>query len=101
MGPGVNIIGTSLSTDAAAPPSSLSWYDPDHLIVLAGTQLYEVPVNGGDAIAGGPVPRGAGSITSAGPGRIAAVSQGEILTSSGPQQIQQPAFKGTSPAYPG
>lgn len=101
MGPGVNIIGTSLSTDAASPPSSLSWYDPDHLIVLAGTQLYEVPVNGGDAIAGGPVPRGAGSITSAGPGRIAAVSQGEILTSSGPQQIQQPAFKGTSPAYPG
>jgi len=101
MGPGVNIIGTSLNTDAAAAPSSLSWYDPDHLIVLAGTQLYEVPVNGGKAIAGGPVPRGAESLTSAGPGRIAAVSQGEILTSSGPQQIQQPAFKGTSPAYPG
>jgi hypothetical protein len=96
-----NIIGTSLTTDSAAQPSSLSWYDPDHLIVLAGTQLYEVPVNGGDAIAGGPVPRGTESITAAGPGRIAAVSQGEILTSSGPEQIQQPAVKGTSPAYPG
>jgi two-component system sensor histidine kinase MtrB len=96
-----SIIGTSLTADSAAQPSSLSWYDPDHLIVLAGTQLYEVPVNGGDAIAGGPVPRGTESITAAGPGRIAAVSQGEILTSSGPEQIQQPAVKGTSPAYPG
>jgi hypothetical protein len=96
LGPSVTI-GTRLTTT----PTSLSWYDPDHLIVLAGSQLYEVPVNGGEVVTGGPVPRGTESITAAGPGQIAAVSQGEILTSSGPQQIQQPAVKGTSPAYPG
>jgi Lipoprotein LpqB beta-propeller domain/Sporulation and spore germination len=95
LGPAITI-GTSLSS-----PAALSWYDPDHLIVLAGSQLYEVPVNGGAPEAVGPGGSGSQVITSAGPGQIAVGGHGEILTSSGPNQIQQPAVKGTSPAYPG
>jgi hypothetical protein len=95
LGPAVTI-GTSLRD-----PAALSWYDPDHLIVQAGSQLYEVPVNGGAPTAAGPVPPGTQAISSAGPGQIAAGVHGEILTSSGPDQIQQPAVKGSSPAYPG
>jgi Lipoprotein LpqB beta-propeller domain/Sporulation and spore germination len=95
LGPTVTI-GTSI-TD----PGALSWYDPDHLIVLAGSEVYEVPVNGGAAQPVGPVPAGTQVISSAGPGQIAGGGSGEILTSSGPNQIQQPAEKGASPVYPG
>jgi hypothetical protein len=82
-------------------PASLSWYDADHLIVLAQSQLYEVPANGGAAVAVGPVPAGTQSITAAGPGQVASTGLGKILTSSGSDQIQQAAISGTSPAYPG
>jgi len=89
-------IGASLTG-----PSALSWYDPDHLVVLAGSQLYEVPANGGAADPLGPVPPGTQWVTAAGPGQIATTSHGEILTSSGPDQIQQPTARGTGAAYPG
>lgn len=95
LGPAITI-GTSLKD-----PAAISWYDPDHLIVLSGSQLYEVPVNGGATETVGPGGAGSQVITSAGPGQIAVGGHGEILTSSGPNQIQQPAEKGTSPAYPG
>lgn len=89
-------IGTSLTA-----PAALSWYDPDHLIVLNRSQLYEVPATGGTPVAVGPVPPGTQSITSAGNGQIAAAGPDEILRSSGLDQIQQPVVQGTSPAYPG
>jgi hypothetical protein len=95
LGPTV-AIGASLTG-----PSALSWYDPDHLVVLAGSQLYEVPANGGAADPLGPVPPGTQSVTAAGPGQIATTSHGEVLTSSGPDQIQQSTARGTGAAYPG
>jgi Lipoprotein LpqB beta-propeller domain/Sporulation and spore germination len=95
LGPTVTI-GTSLTA-----PAALSWYDPDHLILLAGSQLYEVPVNGGAVVPLGPVPPGTQSVTSAGPGQIATTGHNQILTSTGPDEIQQPTAAGTSPAYPG
>ncbi len=81
-------------------PVALSWYDADHVMVLAKSQLYEVPVNGGAPVPAGPAP-GARSVTAAGPGQVATWGSGEILTSTGPNQSQQPAAKGSSPTYPG
>jgi hypothetical protein len=96
LGPTVTI-GTNLTP----LPTALSWYDPDHLIVLAGSQLYEIPANGGAAVPVGPVPPGTESVTAAGPGEVATGGLTEVLKSSGPDEIQQPVVKGTSPAYPG
>jgi hypothetical protein len=88
-------IGTGL-----ADPVALSWYDADHVMALSRSQLYEVPVNGSTPIAAGPAPN-ARLVAAAGPGQVATAGAGEILTSSGPNQSQQPAAKGTSPTYPG
>jgi hypothetical protein len=96
LGPTVTV-GTNLHD----PITAVSWYDADHLIVLAGSQLYEVPANGGNAVPIGPVQPGTTSIASAGRGKIATAGGGQILTSSGPDQVQLPAVKGSSPAYPG
>lgn len=103
------IVGTGASTTFSSAvtvgagltdPAALSWYDADHVIVLAQSQLYEVPVNGGEPVPAGPAP-GARSVTAAGPGQVATGSNGVILTSTGPNQSQQPAAKGSSPTYPG
>lgn len=101
-GPGISF--SSAVTVADVPgPASVSWYDPDHLIVLSTSksQLYEVPVNGSAWVAAGPVPVGTRLVTAAGPGQIATSGNGEVLTSSGPDQSQAPAAKGTEPVYPG
>lgn len=103
------IVGTGASTTFSsavaigaglADPVALSWYDADHVMVLAKSQLYEVPVNGGAPVPAGPAP-GARTVTAAGPGQVATGGSGEILTSTGPNQSQQPATKGSSPTYPG
>jgi hypothetical protein len=101
-GSGSDISFTSGVTVGAnvSGPTALSWYDPDYLLVLAQSQLYEVPVNGGAVVPVGPA-TGAGSITAAGPGQIATGGGGQILTSSGPDQNLQPVAKGSSPTYPG
>jgi hypothetical protein len=86
--------------DDISQPIALSWYDAYHVMVLAGNQLYELPVNGGLAIPAGPA-TGATMMTAAGLGEVATAGNGVILTSSGPNQSQQPATKGTDPTYPG
>jgi hypothetical protein len=97
LGGTATTVGTTLHS-----PSALSWYDPDHLLVLATrSQLYEVPANGGAPVSVGPVPAGTQSIASAGPAQIATAGDGQIMTSSIPDQIQQLTAKGTSPTYPG
>jgi hypothetical protein len=101
-GPDISFSPTAVAVGAGLhEPAAVSWYDPDHLIVLAQSQLYEVPVNGGRAVSVGPVLVGTRTLTAAGPGQIATSGNGEVLTSSGPDQNQAPAAKGTSPAYPG
>ncbi|MGH3398429.1 MAG: LpqB family beta-propeller domain-containing protein [Streptosporangiaceae bacterium] len=101
-GSGVNITFSSAITigSGLADPVALSWYDADHVMALSRSQLYEVPINGSTPIPAGPAPN-ARSVTAAGPGQVATAGSGVILTSTGPNQSQQPAAKGTSPTYPG
>jgi hypothetical protein len=100
--------GASIVFDAAVTvgagvtnPLALSWYDSDHLIVLSRSQLYQVPANGGPALSVAGVSLGTRSVTALGPGQIATEANGEVLTSTGPDENQERVAKGTSPAYPG
>jgi hypothetical protein len=90
----------ALAPGLAGEPVALSWLDPDHLVVLARSELYDVPVNGQAAQPLVSAPPGMDSVSAAGPGQIAVAGGGQVLTSSGPDQTLQPATKGTSPAYP-
>jgi Lipoprotein LpqB beta-propeller domain/Sporulation and spore germination len=91
------------STVAVGPtlanPVALSWLDPDHLVVLARSELYSVPVNGGVQAAIDPAPTLAVSVTATGPGHIALAGGGQIWTSSGKDQGMLPAVKGAAAAY--
>jgi hypothetical protein len=94
LGPTV-AVGPSLD-DAAA----LSWLDPDHLVVLAHSLLYSVPVSGGAPAVIEAAPPGATSVSATGPGRIAVAGSGQIWTSTGPQQALVPITEpGTSAGY--
>jgi hypothetical protein len=84
-----------------AHPQALGWYDPDHLVVLAQSQLYEVPASGGASTALGPVPTGTASVSAAGPAQVTTGSQAQILVSAGPDALAQITLNGTSPVYPG
>jgi hypothetical protein len=68
---------------------------------VSRSQLYQVPANGGRALAVGAVQLDTRSVTALGPGQVATSGSGEVFTSSGPDENQEPAAKGTSPAYPG
>jgi hypothetical protein len=94
LGPTTVSVGPTL-TD----PAALSWLDPDHLVVLARSQLYSVPVNGGALIPIDPAPPGASLVSAAGPGHIAVGGGGDIWTTTGPDQPWAPSVKGTSAAY--
>ena len=83
-------------------PVALSWLDPDHLVVLAGSELYSVPVNGGVQAPIEPAPAGADSVTATGPGHIAvAGGNDQIWTLSGLGQPVLHEWRGTSAAYQG
>jgi hypothetical protein len=92
------------STVAVGPtlqdPSAISWLDADDLVVLARSELYSVPVNGG---AQDPItvsPAGAASVAAAGGGHIALSGGNQIWTSSGVDQAMQPIRpEGNSAAY--
>jgi hypothetical protein len=101
-GHGTSTAFSSITTIGAdvSQPIALSWYDAYHVMALAGNQLYELPVNDGEPIPAGPA-TGATMMTAAGLGEVATAGNGVILTSSGPNQSQQPATKGTDPTYPG
>jgi hypothetical protein len=94
LGPTV-AVGPSLSD-----PVALSWLDPDHLVVLARSVLYSVPVNGGAPTFIEPAPSGASSVSATGPGRIAVAGGGQIWTTTGAQQALMPITEqGTSAGY--
>jgi hypothetical protein len=88
---------------------ALDWLDADHLVVLAGSELYTVPVNGGSPAPLESAPpltaaqAGPDSVTVTGAGHIAlsALSgAGPIWTSSGPDQPpQRVPGGGTSAVY--
>jgi Lipoprotein LpqB beta-propeller domain/Sporulation and spore germination len=92
------------STVAVGPtlsdPIALSWLDPDDLVVLARSELYAVPVNGGAPDAITPAPAGAVSVTATGRGHIALAGGNQIWISSGPDQgMQQISAQGSNAAY--
>jgi hypothetical protein len=98
---GVLELGPTVALAPGLPdPSALAWFDPDHLVVLAQSELYDVPVNGGAQVPLVAALPGTDAVTSAGPGQIAVSGGGHILTSTGPGQVLEPAVNGTSPVYP-
>jgi hypothetical protein len=88
-------------------PDTLTWYDADNLIVLAGIsakQLAEVPVDGQDSSNPQFVPDGTVSITADGSQNalIAGLSGNRLAVSTGlegPWQFL--SVLGQNPAYPG
>ncbi len=88
-------------------PRSLTWYDADDLIVLAGTSaptLLEVPVDGQESSSSWPAPSGAASITADGAmnALVAGISGGTLFVSTGLEGPWQPlGVPGQNPAYPG
>jgi Lipoprotein LpqB beta-propeller domain/Sporulation and spore germination len=89
-------------------PVSLTWYDADDLIVLdaaaGGPTLWEVPVDGQQAVEQPPPPANAVSITadSAANALVAGLTGGELAVSAVPEgpwtTLNNP---GQDPAYPG
>ena len=91
-----------------AQPDTLTWYDADDLIVLAGSgaraALSEVPVDGQDSSSSQPAPAGANAITAAGGmnALVAGLSDNQLAVSTGLEGPWQPlAVPGQNPAYPG
>jgi hypothetical protein len=92
-----------------AQARSLSWYDADDLIVLAGTSsptLWVVPVDGQASSISQPAPIGADSITADGDmnALVAGISSGggTLAVSTGLEGPWQPlGVPGQNPAYPG
>jgi len=101
-----------------AHPLTLTWLDPNHLLVLgkvgmSRTQLFEVPLNGGKSTEV-PVPHGVTSVAASGPSAMATprivvaiapteTTPGKIEMSKigPPNPIWQPLVKGISPVFPG
>ncbi len=91
-----------------AQPDTLTWYDADDLIVLAGSSakatLSEVPVDGQNSSSSQPAPAGANAITAAGGmnALVAGLSDHQLAVSTGLEGPWQPlAVPGQNPAYPG
>jgi hypothetical protein len=85
---------------------SLTWYDEDHLLAVAGpsnaTQLWQVPVDG-ESPTLVPAQPGLASVTAAGPGNplyLAGAGQ-QLDRVVGPNQIMEPITAGQAPSYPG
>jgi len=99
--PGQFVLGSTVAVGPTlSDPIALSWLDPDDLVVLARSELYAVPVNGGAQDAITPAPAAAVSVTATGQGHIALAGGGQIWISSGPDQgMQQISAQGSNAAY--
>ena len=89
-------VGTTISD-----PSALTWDGTDDLIVLASSQLLQVPLNGSAGIPVGSVPADTTSISGNGLDLVAVTSSGRILRESGPQGNWSQEGQGRLAAYPG
>lgn len=88
-----------------AEPETLSWYDADDIVVLAGAgsgaQLEEVPVNGGQATLIG-TQNGTVSVTGDGAGLAVGLSNDELFVSPSLNAPWEPVDSaGTDPVFPG
>jgi hypothetical protein len=99
-------LGGQGTTGVLTGVSALTWYDEDHLLVVAGspnaTQLWDVPTDG-DTPALLLKEAGMKSVTAAGPGNsfYLGFSNGQLDQSRGLNQFFSDIAAGQEPAYPG
>ena len=84
---------------SVADPTAVSWYDPDHLVVLGRSQLFVVPLTGGAAQPIGLVPEGTDALTAA--GTVLAVGSANDVRMAGQLGTWHVVAKGSQPAFPG
>jgi hypothetical protein len=104
-GPAANLGQAIVIGTETVAPTSLTWYDADHLIALTnpgnGAQLEEIPLNGGTPIPVSTQP-GAVSVSGDGSGLVAGLNTGQIYVTAGlDSPWQQVGARGRSPVYPG
>jgi hypothetical protein len=106
-GKGAASLGDKVPIGAGVPDPkrALSWYDADHIIVLAGSgsgaQLYEVPVNGGQSSLSG-TQSGTVSVTGDGAGLAVGLSDEQLFVSPSLNAPWEPvASAGSAPVFPG
>jgi hypothetical protein len=106
-GAGVFSIAHTVQLAPGLPaPSALTWYDEDHVLVItqppAGTQLWEVPVNGDGPVLKSVQP-GMASITAAGPlnALYAGMSDGQLGNSVVLGEPWRDITAGSDATYPG
>jgi hypothetical protein len=98
-------LGGQVGNQVLTAVTSLTWYDEDHLLAVAGrptaTQLYEVPVDGDNPTSLGAL-SGNASVTAAGTGGPYYLGlPGGHLDRAGPNTLLQVITAGQAPSYPG
>jgi hypothetical protein len=99
--PGSVTLGPAVAVEnGLASPVALSWYSPYDLMVLAGEQVWEVPLTGGSGQSLGSTPADADSLTTNGNTVAVGTSGGEYYTSPVQQVLSwsHPLF-GAIPTY--
>jgi len=99
--PGSVTLGPAVAVEnGLASPVALSWYSPYDLMVLAGDQVWEVPLTGGSGQSLGSTPADADSLTTNGNTVAVGTSGGEYYTSPVQQVLSwsHPLF-GAIPTY--
>lgn len=81
--------------------TSLSWYDPYHLVVLAGGEIYEVPLTGAAGTLLGQAPDGTQTLTTNGIALVTGTAAGQILVSTNSALTWHPQTVGSDPVFPG
>jgi hypothetical protein len=96
--------GRPVGTDVQNP-TSISWYKPDDLVALSGSNMFEVPLTGGQSQQLTYVPTGTVAIAAAGSGALAVrTNTGQLYTSTTPGGGWAPikdALAQAGPVYPG
>jgi hypothetical protein len=93
-------IGT-VGTNELSDPTAVNWYTPYYLAVLDGSELYQVPLTGGQAQPLGPVPSETNSISTNGAAVAVGTSAGKVSYTSGQDGSWSRPVDGAFPAYPG
>lgn len=96
--------GRPVGTDVQNP-TSISWFKPDDLVALSGSNLVEVPLTGGPSSQLTYLPTGTVAIAAAGSGPLAVrTNTGQLYTSTTPGGGWTPvkgALAQVGPVYPG
>jgi Lipoprotein LpqB beta-propeller domain/Sporulation and spore germination len=101
---GVVSFGPAVSVGTGLPNArSVSWYNAYNLVVLAGSEVYEVPLTGGPGQQRplGAAPDRAQSITTNGTVLVAGTAGGDVRGAANFLDGWRLLTKGQAPAYPG